>query len=90
MNEIEEKPRGYRLWIVLAVLVVLAGYAVFYLMSRSSAPVPAPANNGQAQENTAGKATQKQKLYMCPMNDIKPRPEPGSCPVCGMTLVPAP
>lgn len=36
----------------------------------------------------AGEAAGQPTLYTCPMHPEIVRSEPGSCPICGMTLVP--
>lgn len=40
------------------------------------------------QERSLDAGEEKQILYVCPMNCIPPRAQPGHCPVCGMELQP--
>lgn len=61
----------------------------------TEAPVPqsqgiAPGLSGQAPTETTISSTQQNQkvVYTCPMHPQILRDKPGSCPICGMTLVP--
>src|SRR2546423_225458 len=47
-----------------------------------------PSTPGATAAAAAGEQRQKKQLYTCPMHPEVVRNEPGTCPKCGMTLVP--
>jgi Cu+-exporting ATPase len=49
-------------------------------------PKPSASPGHQAGEHTASAAARVE--YVCPMHPQIVRSEPGSCPICGMTLEP--
>ncbi len=51
---------------------------------------PAPAMFGAAPADAASTAAPGEVVYVCPMHSQIVRDVPGTCPVCGMTLVPRP
>ena len=62
-----------RFAIALLALALLSG------CDRTTPPPPAPAH-------TSAAATPQRALYQCPMHPQIIRTEPGTCPICGMTL----
>ncbi len=62
------------------VLVLIAALSLVCLAACDRAKEPPRA----ASTDTSGRRV----VYVCPMNDVPPLPEPGDCPVCGMTLTP--
>lgn len=75
----EPPPRGMRVmavvrWLLLAVAVAVAIFSVARFAMSDDA---------------AGQVATESKFY-CPMHTQIRSPTPGSCPICGMTLVPIP
>jgi Cu(I)/Ag(I) efflux system membrane fusion protein/cobalt-zinc-cadmium efflux system membrane fusion protein len=81
--------------IVLQILLILAavalgGVGTYLLMSRgglSAIPWLSKASTMEAAHDHKG--AEEKKLYTCPMHPFIVTDQPGSCPICGMTLVPA-
>lgn len=66
-----------------AAFLILAGIAgAVILAKRERTPVQRP----EAME--AGAAKSSAQIYTCPMHPEIRQPEPGKCPLCGMSLVP--
>jgi RND family efflux transporter MFP subunit len=80
---------------VLLILLVLAaaglgGAGTYFLMSRGGmSAIPGLAGLSGNAGAPVHKAAQEKKLYTCPMHPFIITEEPGNCPICGMTLVPA-
>ncbi len=67
-----------------AAFLILAGIAgAVILAKRERAPVQEPEIMG------AGAAKSSAQMYTCPMHPEIRQQEPGKCPICGMSLVPA-
>ncbi|MGE5247807.1 MAG: efflux RND transporter periplasmic adaptor subunit [Verrucomicrobiota bacterium] len=78
-----------QLLLVLAA-VGLGGAGTYFVMSRGGLSAIPGLSSLSKPEGTAGpKAQGEKKLYTCPMHPFIITEQPGSCPICGMTLVPA-
>ncbi len=81
--------------IVLQILLVLAavalgGTGMYVLMSRGGvSAIPWLAKGSTSEGVSVHKDAGEKKLYTCPMHPFIITDKPGTCPICGMTLVPA-
>jgi Cu(I)/Ag(I) efflux system membrane fusion protein len=75
--------------LVLAA-VALGGAGMYFLMSRGGlSAIPGLAKLSKTEGVNEHKAEEGKKLYTCPMHPFIITDKPGSCPICGMSLVPA-
>lgn len=82
-----------RLYVIVgsvAVAVLIAASWIAWRAASSGGEQSPEASAGHAHAHAESGDAGETQLYMCPMNCIKPRPEPGRCPICGMELVPVP
>jgi len=79
------------LWIVVALAAAaLGGAGTYFLMSRGGlSAIPGLAAFSKTDGAHDHKADDGKKLYTCPMHPFIITEQPGNCPICGMTLVPA-
>lgn len=75
------KPGRQLLVALLILLLIAAGFTVYWLLSQSATE----SANETALEHSAKHLDVD---YQCPMHPDVIRGEPGSCPICGMDLVP--
>ena len=71
-----------RKWILIIVLV-LAGFALGYLLRGGGAAAP------DAHEGHADAGESQVTDWTCSMHPQIHQPAPGQCPICGMDLIPA-
>jgi Cu(I)/Ag(I) efflux system membrane fusion protein len=79
-------------FLILLVLaaVALGGAGTYFLMSRGGlSAIPGLAMLSKTEGAHENKAEEGKKLYTCPMHPFIITEQPGTCPICGMTLVPA-
>ncbi len=69
--------KSWKIWVPV-LIILLAAASGWYLWHRSQA-------GKVAQEAKQGQ--QGKELYTCPMHPFIIKDKPGSCPICGMTLV---
>jgi Cu(I)/Ag(I) efflux system membrane fusion protein len=70
-----KRPTEGRAWataLVVALVVVVVGMGIYFGATRGG----------------GGSSAQAEQLWTCPMHPSVVRPEPGTCPICGMDLVP--
>ncbi len=79
----------FRILVVLSA-AALGGAGTYVVMSRGGLSA-IPGLSGMAKMDGAHdhEAEDGKKLYTCPMHPFIITDQPGSCPICGMTLVPA-
>jgi Cu(I)/Ag(I) efflux system membrane fusion protein len=68
------------------ILVVFAGL-ILALTACKGRPAKIPANSAADPSDTAGHTGAAEEIYTCPMHPQIIEHHPGSCPICGMTLV---
>lgn len=84
MNEFFNQHRG-KLWIAQAIAFVLIGVIVASWFDSRSERANAPATSAMS---SSGEAENKPTIWTCSMHPQIRRDGPGSCPICGMDLVP--
>jgi multidrug efflux pump subunit AcrA (membrane-fusion protein) len=73
--------------ILLAASVIASAVLLVWAIFPSS-PAPDLHNSHNSQSLTQIQAQEQQTFYTCPMHPMIIQEEPGSCPICGMVLVP--
>jgi Cu(I)/Ag(I) efflux system membrane fusion protein len=84
MNEFFNQHRG-KLWIAQAIAFVLIGVIVASWFDSRPERANAPATSAMS---SSGEAENKPTIWTCSMHPQIRRDGPGSCPICGMDLVP--
>lgn len=84
INKFYQQHRG-KLWIAQAVGLLLIGLLVGLSMRGDSMPT---GGNGQAAQAAHSSPEKEAEIWTCSMHPQIRRDGPGSCPLCGMDLVP--
>ncbi|MDH3842955.1 MAG: hypothetical protein OES69_03385, partial [Myxococcales bacterium] len=69
--------------VIIAILVLVAITAVALAVALRSTPDAHPPEHAATEHPESDIA-----YYTCPMHPSVEQPEPGKCPICGMTLTP--
>jgi Cu(I)/Ag(I) efflux system membrane fusion protein len=76
--------------VLLLAAVTLGGAGTYFVMNAGGlSAVPGLASLWKTNGTHEQKAEEGKKLYTCPMHPFIITEQPGTCPICGMTLVPA-
>ena len=74
---------------VVLVIVAFLAYAIgFWDRAADEHSMPFGAGHKEASHGPEGVPHEaaENRIYVCPMSDIPPMPQPGKCPICGMAL----
>ncbi len=91
MKTMEDDPPWANSQKVVLVIVAFLAFGIGYWHSgEDDHHLPAGSGHGTVSEGTeaAPFETAENLVYVCPMSDIPPMPQPGTCPICGMELLP--
>jgi Cu(I)/Ag(I) efflux system membrane fusion protein len=76
--------------VVLVIVAFLAFGIGYWHSGGDDHHMPDGSGHGTASERTEAALleTAENLVYVCPMSDIPPMAQPGTCPICGMELLP--
>lgn len=69
---------------ILKIVSIIAGAALLFALGWNLSPSPGPASDEVEAEEAAENGT----VWTCSMHPQVRQPDPGSCPICGMDLIP--